>query len=59
MHGWRRTLMQMAADLGAAEPRSVMVNSPVFLVESVRSGTTLLRLTLDRHPEIAFDHEFE
>ncbi len=32
---------------------------PVFLVGSVRSGTTLLRLMLDHHPEIAFNLESE
>jgi hypothetical protein len=32
---------------------------PFFLVASQRSGTTLLRLMLDQHPEIAFQHEFE
>ena len=30
---------------------------PVFLVGSERSGTTLLRLMLDHHPEIAFNLE--
>lgn len=30
---------------------------PVFMVGSVRSGTTLLRLMLDHHPEIAFVYE--
>ena len=34
------------------------VQQPVFLVASVRSGTTLLRLMLDHHPQIAFFHEF-
>lgn len=33
--------------------------NPVFLVGSERSGTTLLRLMLDHHPEIAFNLESE
>ena len=35
----------------------VPLRDPVFLVGSERSGTTLLRLMLDHHPEIAFDKE--
>jgi hypothetical protein len=35
------------------------VHAPVFLVGPERAGTTLLRLMLDNHPEIAFLHEFE
>jgi hypothetical protein len=34
-------------------------HSPVFLVGSMRSGSTLLRLMLDHHPEVAFDKEFD
>ena len=36
----------------------LLVASPVFLVASVRSGTTMLRLMLDHHPGLAFFHEF-
>ncbi len=32
---------------------------PAFIVGTVRSGTTLLRLMLDHHPEVAFHFEFE
>ena len=37
----------------------MIVAEPVFLVGAERSGTTLLRLMLDHHPEIAFHPEFE
>ena len=40
-----------------AELMSVNSNSPVFLVGCERSGTTLLRLMLDHHPDIAFNLE--
>ncbi len=36
-----------------------MIESPVFLVGSERSGTTMLRLMLDHHPRIAWLNEFE
>jgi hypothetical protein len=36
-----------------------MIESPVFLVGAERSGTTLLRLMLDHHPEVAFNQESE
>jgi Sulfotransferase family len=38
---------------------STPVEAPVFLVGSERSGTTLLRLMLDHHPEVAFEKEFD
>jgi len=47
----------MTRDLERAE--RLMITSPIFLVGCVRSGTTLLRLMLDHHPDLAFDHEFE
>lgn len=36
-----------------------VVEQPVFLVGSERSGSTLLRLMLDHHPDIAFNLESE
>lgn len=36
-----------------------LVESPVFLVGSERSGSTLFRLMLDHHPQIAFFFEFD
>src|SRR5262249_14024147 len=36
-----------------------LAGPPVFLVGAERSGTTLLRLMLDQHPELAFQFEFE
>lgn len=35
------------------------VGPPIFLVGAERSGTTLLRLMLDSHPELAFRWESE
>lgn len=36
-----------------------MIEHPVFLVGAERSGTTMLRLMLDHHPQIAWLNEFE
>ncbi|MEM7273387.1 MAG: sulfotransferase [Actinomycetota bacterium] len=36
-----------------------MVTQPTFLVGAEQSGSTLLRLMLDSHPEVAFAEEFE
>ena len=35
-----------------------LAGDPVFLVASERSGTTLMRLMLDGHPDITWCHEF-
>lgn len=35
------------------------ISSPSFLVGAERSGTTLLRLMLDHHPDVAWLNEFE
>lgn len=50
--------MTIDNDRGRA-PRRGPVRAPVFLVGSERSGSTLLRLMLDHHPEIAFEKEFD
>ena len=42
---------------GARAPLARMIEEPVFLIGSERSGTTLLRLMLDHHPDIAFNLE--
>ncbi len=36
-----------------------MIRDPLFLIGAERSGTTLMRLMLDSHPDIAFAEEFE
>jgi|GEM_PF-5624238 len=36
-----------------------MISEPIFLVGSERSGTTVLRLMLAHHPQIAWCQEFE
>lgn len=52
------------ADLAGSNPlgspaQAVLHVQPAFIVGAVRSGTTLLRLMLDHHPELAFHFEFE
>lgn len=42
-----------------SNPEAATATAPTFLVGSVRSGTTLLRLMLDHHPELALHFEFE
>lgn len=36
-----------------------LISKPIFLVGSERSGTTLLRLMLNHHPQLAWCNEFE
>jgi len=36
-----------------------LIRKPIFLVGAERSGTTVLRLMLDHHPQIAWCQEFE
>lgn len=43
----------------SARPAVDTAAEPLFLVGSERSGTTLLRLMLDHHPQLAFHFEFE
>ena len=38
---------------------TMQIKQPIFLVGAERSGTTLLRLMLDHHPQVAFLYEFE
>jgi hypothetical protein len=39
--------------------KHTLIKQPIFLVGAERSGTTLLRLMLDNHPELAWCYEFE
>lgn len=41
-----------------ATPIGIHIASPVFIVGAKRSGTTLLGLLLDHHPDICFQGEF-
>ena len=42
-----------------SEAVRTQIERPIFLVGALRSGTTLLTLMLDHHPEIAFPGEFD
>jgi Sulfotransferase family len=61
VHRARRKTRGTAADWRAAiratDDADVLVENPVFLLSSVRSGSTLLRMMLDRHPAICAPHE--
>ncbi len=50
--------LSLAPPAGAVRT-AANVETPVLLVGAERSGTTLLRLMLDSHPEISFGEEFE
>lgn len=56
-----RRVLQASRPLELAEARrqgrSRLVDSPVFLLSSIRSGSTLLRMMLDAHPDIRAPHE--
>lgn len=45
--------------VGETEKPNSVCTEPVFLVGAERSGSTLLRLMLDHHPELSFRGEFE
>jgi hypothetical protein len=47
-----------SGETASRTPSRELLQEPVFLVSSERSGSTLLRLMLDHHPEIAFEQEF-
>jgi hypothetical protein len=56
----RRTRREAGAwrqALRAREVTDVLVERPVFVFSSIRSGSTLLRMVLDRHPDICAPHE--
>jgi hypothetical protein len=41
------------------EAHTPLITQPIFLVGAERSGTTVLRLMLDHHPQLAWCNEFE
>jgi Sulfotransferase family len=45
------------AELTPAEPGSRLLPDPVFIICSVRSGSTLLRMLLNAHPAVHAPHE--
>lgn len=46
-----------AADVAVAERGDRLLRGPVFVLSSVRSGSTLLRMILDSHSELHAPHE--
>ena len=62
MAGHRLEGAVLPMDLSSRQMKGVPVRTietPIFLTGSERSGTTLLRLMLDHHPQIAFNLESE
>jgi hypothetical protein len=53
----QQPIEERAASMRVSSAR--VIEAPVFLVGAERSGSTMLRLMLDHHPEIAFEHEFD
>src|SRR5205085_11314610 len=53
--------VEMSQTLSSMQPgcKSRLTRPPFFLIGSVRSGTTMLRLMLDHHPQLACHFEFE
>ena len=47
----------LAQRVARVQPGDRLVRAPAFVLSSVRSGSTLLRLILDSHPEICAPHE--
>lgn len=54
----RRTLLPMTVPAQRTAPKGQrLVPSPVFVISSVRSGSTLLRVLLNSHPLVRAPHE--
>ena len=51
-HAWQSSSMRLTFAIA-------MIHNPLFLIGAERSGTTLMRLMLDSHPDVAFAEEFE
>jgi hypothetical protein len=56
LHRWVRALQARMWRSGRSAPDAVPLPMP-FVVGVARSGTTLLRLMLDAHPDLAIPHE--
>ena len=51
------TAAALRTDMTRTDPADRLVTAPTFILSSVRSGSTLLRLLLDSHPDICAPHE--